>query len=124
MNVDQTTMTQPSAQTTQIATDPGGPTCHTTAGIGCHHPNRANSSRLVTSTYVLRSAGAGITRIRRRLNPARAITECCTANVSNRAPLIATAAQADLVAGPSTEVGAPRPARNPIAQPALSRKAT
>src|SRR5438874_4360909 len=123
MNVDQATMTQPTAWTIHIAADHGGPTCHITAGTGCHHPNRANSSRLAVRTKVARSAGAGISRIRRRLTPARAITECCTAKASNSAASMTSATQAGLVAAPSMEVGAPRSARNPIAQPTLSRKA-
>src|SRR4051794_18354051 len=54
MNVEAATTSQPSAYTTQNTTETGAPTRQTVVGTGCHQPNTANSSRLATSTKVLR----------------------------------------------------------------------
>src|SRR5690349_20055491 len=123
MNVDQTTMTQPTAKTAQLATDNGAPTFQITAGTGCHQPNSAHSASLAASPTVLRTAAAGTRRVRRQLNPSLAITVCCTAKASRSPTSIAIDGRAGLLAVPSTEVGALQSAKKPNAQALLSRKA-
>ena len=49
---------------------------------------------------MLRSAAAGINRVSRRLNPARAITECCTAKARSSPESIARATAAGLGPAP------------------------
>ena len=87
---------QPSA-TLQVAS-----ACQSTGvGIGRHcHMTTANTT-LAISTYRLRSISFGTTRVHIRLNPGRAITECCRPKSSIR-PISTT------TANPSEPMSRPR----------------
>ena len=76
MNVEPMAMSQPRAKRAQMA--PAATPCRSHIGVptGCHCQNSSSRTRLVASTYVLRSTCGGIQRATQRLKPERAMTEC------------------------------------------------
>src|SRR4029079_19678422 len=82
MNVLMKTSTQPNnPRYRRNAAIVGSLTSHTTPGIGRHCQNTSASSRLASSTEVLRSTDFGTIVVHHFLNCGRAITLCCSANI-------------------------------------------
>ena len=68
-----------------MATLQAASACQSTGvGIGRHCQIKTARTTLESSTYRLRSISFGTTRVQTRLNPGRAITECCKPNSSIR----------------------------------------
>ena len=73
------------------------------------------SNRLEHNTYVLRSAAAGMNCVNFSLNTGRAITLCCTANISSRRASMTKAGKNDIRAAESIDFGTYRFPMNPTA---------
>lgn len=67
------------------------------------------------NTYMLRSAAGGIQRVSQRLNGARAMMLCCSANSVSKPRLMASAGQRGSLGAPSRVVGTPKPPTKPSA---------
>src|SRR5262245_5942217 len=91
----------------------GAATCQIVRGIGVHAAMSRMTMPVVTSTYVERSAAAGMTRVHARLNPARAITLCCTPKSTIKPTSMSHATVAERAGPTSIDRGTPRFSTNP-----------
>src|SRR5229473_1965713 len=117
-----TSATPKSEKAISAARQAGPGAAASTAGIGRHAAAMSRSKREETSTNVLRWAASGTRRAKARLNPARAITLCCTPKSATR-PTSRAAAASGGVSGPtSIERGRPRFSMKPMKTANAPRK--
>src|SRR5215475_1870428 len=122
MNVAATVISQPMPYAAHIApAHSDTSTRQIDAGSDCHSPNTSTNTTLAARTYVARSAGDGTSRSRRRLNPSRAITECCSANNNSRPTSTVTAIHGARVGDPSIVRTMDQSDRNAIADNVAAR---